>query len=473
MFFSATKSYDSALIYADKGLELFQSFGDTLSISILYGRKARVYFNQGDYKKSASLNRVAMRLDSLVGNLRALGISYVQMAQNAYYLKKTDSAILLLKKSIPINNKIDNLAVLVNAHKLLATIYEETKKTDLAVAHLKLASQYKDSLYNAEKNGQIQEMQSLYELEAKDNTILTLEHENELKQAEVKNQQILSILLSAGLLLLGALILVLIRFRRIQARANLALTTQNKNIEQQKEEIQTQAESLQQLNNLKSKLFSVISHDLRGPIHNLQALLELLTNQTLNPDEFVTVSTKLKGNLNLTQRTLENLLSWSLSQMDGLRTDPKPTALRNIFDDTCTLMEEVAQRKNVTLENNCPLTIIVSADTNQLQLILRNLVHNAIKFSKANGKVLVSATIGSTFCTISVKDFGMGMNSQEIETILGSNEYFTKMGTHQEKGTGLGLLLCKEFIQRNGGTLAINSVPGIGTDVSFTLPLSF
>src|SRR5688572_10287033 len=154
MLYSVTRHYDSALFYADKGIALYQNFGDSLSISILYGRKARVYFNQGDYKKSASFNRIALRLDSLVGNLRALGISYFQMAQNAYHLKKTDSAILLLKKSIPINNKIENLSVLISVHTLLATIYEETKKPELAVEHLKLVSQYKDSLYNAEKNGQ-------------------------------------------------------------------------------------------------------------------------------------------------------------------------------------------------------------------------------------------------------------------------------------------------------------------------------
>jgi len=473
MLLSARKQYDSALFYVDKGMALYRESADSVNISILYGRLARIHYNLGDYEQSENFNRVALQLDKEVGNHRALGISYLQAGQNAYRLGKRDSAVLMLNKSIPINKEIENHAILIRVHDLLATIYAEMGKSELAVEHFQLVSQYKDSLYNAQKNGQIQEMQSLYELENKDKTILGLEEENALSQTQVRNQRLISILLFVGLLLLGSLILVMFRIRRLQARVNRALKAKNKDIEQQKEEIQTQSENLHKLNQLKSKLFSVISHDLRGPINNLQALLELLTNQSLKPEEFVTVSSKLKGNLNLTQRTLENLLNWSLSQMDGLRTDPKPIALRNVIEDSRTLLDEVAQRKNLTLENHCPLTIVVLADSNQLQLILRNLVHNAIKFSKANATVTISASVDATFCTIGVRDYGMGMTPQEIDMVLGSNAYFSKMGTNQEKGTGLGLLLCKEFIQRNGGSMAIASEPGQGTEVSFTMPLSF
>ncbi len=236
--------------------------------------------------------------------------------------------------------------------------------------------------------------------------------------------------------------------------------------------MQAQAENLQQLNQLKSKLFSVISHDLRGPISNLQALLELLTKGNMSPDEFLVVSAKLKSNLNMTQRTLENLLNWSLSQMEGIKTEKKQFEIKSLVEEACTLMEEVAQRKNITIENTTLSPIKVLADPNQIQLILRNLIHNAIKFSQTNGKVLVSASADETHCHVRIKDFGIGMTSHETDTILGSQEYFTKAGTEQEKGTGLGLLLCKEFIKRNKGGFTIESNPGHGTEICFSLPLA-
>ena len=111
------------------------------------------------------------------------------------------------------------------------------------------------------------------------------------------------------------------------------------------------------------------------------------------------------------------------------------------------------------------------ADHDQVQLILRNIIHNAVKFSQHDSVIVVAAHADGGFCRLSVRDQGVGLTPKEIEILSTSHEYFTRVGTHQEKGTGLGWLLCKEFIRRNGGTFLIISSPGEGTDVSFTLPL--
>ncbi|MBL0742069.1 ATP-binding protein [Chryseolinea lacunae] len=463
--------YDSALYYTDKSLAIYEPKKDTLNISILYGRKARIYFTVKDYKRSRFFNRKSMHLDSLVGNRRALAIAFYNGAQNAFYLHHNDSALWFLERAIPMNKAIGNLTSLMRMHTLLAEIYIAQKKPLMSVDNLKIAAQYRDSLYSQQRNGHVQEMQSLYELEKKEDTIVMLENENELKQQQVRNQSLVTWFLLVGIVLLLLLIFVLWRLRILQTKANDALSLKNKAIEQQKEEIQAQAESLQELNHLKSKLFSVISHDLRGPITNLQSLLELLTNRILQPEEFVAISDKLKSNLNVTQRTLENLLNWSLSQMEGIKTEQQKFEIKQVMEEACKLMEEVARRKNISIENTTRTPVVVLADSNQLQLILRNLIHNAIKFSKTDGKVLVSASQHHNECHVRIKDFGIGMTEEEKEMILSSQEYFTKTGTHQEKGTGLGLLLCKEFIRRNGGTLMIDSHPGQGTEISFTLPL--
>jgi two-component system, sensor histidine kinase and response regulator len=464
--------YDSALLVADKSLLIYSKNSDTLHMSILFSRKSKTHLSMGDHTKSLFYNRKALLMDSLVNNRRALGISYFQAAQIANHFNKMDTAILYLRKSFRINEDIHNLLTLIKSHDLLADIYLKQKKTEQAVAELKLSSLYKDTLYTVEKNGHIEEMQALYELEAKDRTIQMLGQENVLHEQQVKTQQVYMILLIGGILLLAAFIIVLYQLRRMQSKANEELTSKNYAIEHQKEEIHAQAENLQQLNQLKSKLFSVISHDLRGPISNLHAVLELVTKKALDPQEFLMLSEKLKGNLKVTQRTLENLLTWSLSQMEGIRTTPKTFALSSMINEVYYLLKESADRKNIHIDVNVSSAANVHADPNQVQLILRNLIHNAIKFSHANSQVKISSEATSTACIVRIKDFGIGMSSEEISIILHSQQHFTKNGTKNETGTGLGFILCKEFIHRNGGSLTIESKPEEGTEVSFTLPLA-
>jgi two-component system, sensor histidine kinase and response regulator len=472
MYFSVMKMRDSALLYIDKGLRIYERHSDMLNTSILYGRKARILYNQGSYSESLGLTLRSIVMDSLVGNSRALGISYYLAGQNLYKLQKTDSAARLLTKAIPYSERVSNYSVLINVHDLLAEI--DLKKNNLAeaVSHLKQVSQLKDSVYNTQKNAQLQATESLYEIESKEETISSLERENALQHMEVKNQRMIMTLLVIGIILLVALILVLLRVRTLQARATKILSEKNGAIEQQKEEIEAQAENLQRLNDLKTKLFSVISHDLRGPIATLHALLELLTNQQMTPEEFMALSHKVKGNINVTQRTLENLLNWSLSQMEGLKTERRNVSIGPLLEDSCKLLEELADRKAVSLICDADPRCIVICDPDQVQLILRNLIHNAIKFSKQHGTVLITALATATECRVTVKDFGIGMTGSELETVQGSTHHFTKDGTLQEKGTGLGLLLCQEFIKRNEGKFSIISKQGEGTEVSFSLPLA-
>lgn len=463
---------DSALYYSDKGIALFEKLGDSLDISVLYGRKSRIYFQQKNFEKSRQYAYNALAIDTLVNNRRGLGIAYYQVAQNEHALQNRVKAISQLKHSIRINNEIENLTWQIKAHELLSTLYLESNRPELAAAELQKVSKFKDDLYNSEKNGQIQEMQSLHELEAKESTIKLLEKENALKQQQVKNQRLFLAFLLVGMLLLVLLIFVLTRLRAIQNKTNRDLATKNVAIEQQKHAIQVQAENLRQLDQLKTKLFSVISHDLRGPIANLQSLLDMFTKKLMTADEFIMLSDKLKANLNVTQRTLENLLNWALNQMDGIKTEKKKIEITSSIEEACRLMEEDATRKNVFLHKQLNEPLFVWADADQLQLILRNLIHNAIKFSTLNDRIHILAFRKNNHCQITIKDSGIGMTHEEIDTLIGSKEHFSKAGTQQEKGTGLGLLLCKEFIIRNGGDLKIKSVIGAGTEVSFTLMLA-
>jgi signal transduction histidine kinase len=398
-----------------------------------------------------AFNRKSMVADSLGGNRRALGIAYFMQGQIYYALNKKDSALIALRKSIPISRSIRSLPNMIRTNQLIAKIYQERKQFQEATTHLAMVSLLKDSLYNLEENGQIQEILSDYELDAKEKTIQSLETENAVERQRRKNSQLMIVFVSIVALLLAALSVVFWRMRQWKAR---------------------EAKTLEEVNRLKTKLFSVISHDLRGPINNLESLLAMAMKEYVTQEEFKSISVKLKSSLNVSQNTLENLLNWSLGQMDGIRTQKTDFDVVRVINDVLQLSEESAARKNISLLSKTEDAIRVNADVNQVNLILRNIINNAIKFSQHKSTVVVKTVMLNGFCKIEVCDNGLGMTPEEIEMVLNSNEYFTKTGTDREKGTGLGFLLCKDFIHRNGGEVSIQSEVGKGTCVTFTLPLA-
>lgn len=471
-YYATIKQNDSSIYASDKGIEIYNRLKDTLDISVLYGRKARIYLSEEKFNEALVLAKRAIFLDSLVKNKRAYGISNLQVASALIGLQQYDKAISYLKKSINASYEINNWQGLFKAHEKLTELYLATNEPYKALEHSKLAAQFKDSLFNATSSGQIEEMKILYETEQKDNTISLLEKENAIKQQQSNNQRIIVFSLIIIIVLLWALLFLQMNAKRSHRKANEELSSKNKSIEQQKEEIEVQAEKLHDLNQLKSKLFSVISHDLRGPINNLQSLLDLFSKNLLTQDEFIKHSDKLKANVNVTQRTLENLLNWSMSQMEGIRTRPTIIDIKSTVDEAARLLQDIANRKEVTIKNKVDASPLVYADPDQVQVILRNLIHNGIKFSKSGSCVYVSVEVVDQQCRITIKDEGIGMTPSEIERLELTKDHFTKIGTLQEKGTGLGFLLCREFVEHNGGQIFVKSDPGVGTEITFTLPLA-
>lgn len=462
-FFTEAKKYDSAIYYADLGISYFKKHNNYIDLSISYGRKSRIYFILKDFEKSREFAYLGMPLDSMTGNRRAFSISKFLAAQAEQQFGNRKAAIRLVKGSIRISEEINNQQWLIRGHELLANLYKEEGNLLKANEELEQVSKYKESFFNIEKSGQAQEMQALYELDSKEKTIRLLENENKLKQQQFTNQKLYVAILIISIFLLVAVIFFLIRLRGIQEKAN-------RNLSAQKEEIKRQAQNLHELNQLKTKLFSVISHDLRGPISSLRALLGLLANKSMTPEEFVTLSDKLKTNIDSTHQTLENLLNWCLTQMEGIKTETRQVVLATSIDQACTLLNDMAHAKNITCNKDFSENAIALVDPNQLQIILRNLFHNAIKFSKSGTTVNLSVKPSDTFWRISINDTGVGMSKEEINTILNTNDHFSKFGTQQEKGTGLGLMLSKEFIRLNHGRIEIESEVGKGTSISVYLP---
>ncbi len=250
---------------------------------------------------------------------------------------------------------------------------------------------------------------------------------------------------------------------------NRALHETNEEIRRQSTQLQEQAEQLDQLNSMQTKLFSVISHDLKAPMYALRNLFATMELQNMPAKDIKAFIPDVQKDLNYTVGLMENLLQWAKSQMKSHHVHAQAIDVNDLLGEVVGVLHLQAENKNITIENHSVEDIIISADRDMISLVLRNLISNAIKFTPPGGKILVGATEMSSFTDIYVQDSGKGIGQEELKKI-NSQEFFTTNGTAQEQGTGLGLMLCREFLAKNGGKLRIESELGKGSKFSFTLP---
>lgn len=285
----------------------------------------------------------------------------------------------------------------------------------------------------------------------------------------------------AGFLFLFApivffLSLVQLRFAIIKTQKRqlaVRVDMQTESLRQQKEEIELQAEQLALANQQKNKLFSIISHDLRSPIYSLKGIVKLLDAGILKAEDLYRIKGDINRKIDNIGEVMENLLHWSVSQLEGekvLRTD---FDLSTICNEITNLYEPLAVEKEIRLLQGVKDPIMVHADPNQLRVILRNLLGNALKFTPTEGTVSLSADFrGPEMVKIIVSDTGLGMCPNQIKDLFCFTDKKSTKGTSGEKGVGLGLILVKEYVEKNGGKIEVESAPGVGTTFRFSLPLA-
>ena len=238
---------------------------------------------------------------------------------------------------------------------------------------------------------------------------------------------------------------------------------------QKNEQLKKQAAELQQLNDLKDKFFSIISHDLKGPVFGVKELIHLTQNGIVTEDEFLEMLPEISKNMEHVAILLENLLAWTSSQLRGEYIQPQVLDLNKLIQSQKNLLDRIAREKSIVLELQGFENTWINADKNMLELILRNLISNAIKFSNSDSKVLISCEEQRDKLKLCVRDYGVGIPEENLKK-LNEGVSFSTRGQSNESGTGLGLLLVREYIAKNGGTLTINSTIGEGTKFCVTVP---
>lgn len=252
---------------------------------------------------------------------------------------------------------------------------------------------------------------------------------------------------------------------------NTVLMAQKLEIEQQSKTLEQQKEVLKENIQSKEKIFSIISHDLRSPLGNIQNMLNLLIdkNRSFDTDKQNRILENLAEITKSTFYLLDNLLNWSRSQRGLISYDPQMFLIAPVIDEIIGLTQHMASKKKIKIISRIHESDLAFGDLNMVKTIFRNFIENALKFTGENGKVEISSAIRGEMVEFAISDSGVGMTDDMINQLIHGNEISTTFGTNREKGSGLGFLLCKDFIQKNGGTFRIESEPGKGSTMFFTL----
>ncbi|MBS1558224.1 MAG: tetratricopeptide repeat-containing sensor histidine kinase [Bacteroidetes bacterium] len=391
------------------------------------------------------------------------GQATVELGRGVIFMneRKFDQAKKLMESS-------RNAAHLNNAKTLeieclqnLSKLYENLGDYKTSLTYYKQYKTLEDSLYSQAMQAKLLQDQLRFETSAQTDQIKQLTQMEELRKAELKRESLVRNILVVVVALTVILLFSVYRSgqRRIQIN-NLLL--------QHQAEIKKRSQELEQLNEVKDKFFSIVSHDLRSPINALSAILDLMDKGNISQEEFSKLNKELRIQFNHTKGLINNLLDWALLQMDKLRIQPEKIDLHDLVNENFKLLSSL-HLKEMNLVNTIEPNTFCWGDLNIVNLVLRNLILNSLKFTGNGGTIEAGSRREGDDIIVSIKDTGIGIRPEIQKIIFEKTSGYTSRGTANEKGTGLGLILCKEFVEKNGGKIWLESEVGKGSTFYFSI----
>jgi signal transduction histidine kinase len=454
---------DSARFYAIKALKENEGV-DKYMMGFSKRILGDVFLQENFLKQAISYYEECLAVARQIGN-NSLQTSTMHRMGKAYnMINQPDKALHYLLPNIVACEKYAFKDELERSYKLAAESFILKKDIKKAYEYQAKYLTLHDDIYNQRNSERLSLMQVQFDTERKEAQIDLLTKESELKKEEINRQRVWMFFYTGCLSLLLLLAFVLYYSNSRFKKVNGILEFQNK-------EIYRQAQQLSNLNTTKDKLFSIISHDLRSPVASLKGMMEILDDDGLSQQEFIKLTGQVRQNLDFLYDDLDNLLQWAQSQLKGLQSTPEEVDLWGAVDEKFALFKSSAGKKGITLINEVEEGIIVFVDRNHIGLILRNLVANAVKFNPTDGVVKVESKIINDLVELSVSDSGIGISMDDLNKLFNAETHFTKPGTNKEKGVGIGLLITKEFVEINGGSIWVTSELGKGSKFTFTLKI--
>lgn len=396
---------------------------------------------------------------------------YNNMSQTYSNLHDYKNALEYAEKSLALSERLRIKSYISQAKAALFSAYGAKGDYKSAFHYYKIFHSYiVDTLLKSQNDEVINELRVKYEADKK-------EFENEKLKAEVDHQRILTLSFIIIVILLIILLSVLFVSNKNKTKAKELLLKQKQQIESYNEElvnlnkeISENEKRLDNLNQIKDRWFSIVTHDIRSPISTLITTLNNI--DLLEPDELKQMVPQIQNQVQTMFAMIENLLQWAYNQMKGIESKPNNFDILRIIHDNTTLLSYTSSNKQIKLTHTSNKSIMVFADFNMIDLVVRNLLINAIKFSHKGNSIEMETNTDENFCYVHIIDHGVGLDENEINQLFQSNMIESKTGTADEKGVGLGLLLCSTFIKSNNGTIVVTSKKNIETRFTFSIPLA-
>ncbi|WP_092848740.1 tetratricopeptide repeat-containing sensor histidine kinase [Algibacter pectinivorans] len=511
---------DYAITYYEKALEIQTKLNEDESVLNTQNELADLYALENRHYKAINCYKNILKHE-FSANDSVLGSILPKLGREYLKLSNLDSAEIHLTKSLKINSKIINkngLLITLNnlgninlkkgnlktAEKQLAqagsiakslnnsngllNYYRLMTALDSTKKHFNSAFKWQSAYYklhnslikNEARVNYFNQEQDSAEIEEKNLNSFELEEKKSTPSNQVDNAlslnfektlsryKLIVYALVGGLLVISTLLILIYLKQNRLVKYTQELEERNIKLDIKNADFLEQTKHLENINNVKDRLFSIVSHDLKDSLSSINGFINLLQEGTLSKKEFDALIPELSENANNASLLLFNLLNWSKSQMQSLEPKPSLFDIQEVFDAKINLVEQRVEGKGIELINNS-LRDFVYADRSMFEIVIQNLLANAIKFSRTGDTVTVANHISSGSCIISISDTGIGI-SKEDQTKLFKSNTFTTNGTANEKGTGLGLSICKELVELNHGKIWVDSTLGEGSTFYVQLP---
>ncbi|WP_211334418.1 tetratricopeptide repeat-containing sensor histidine kinase [Marinifilum flexuosum] len=509
-----------ANIYADESrnniaLEYYQKILDLAirdknfdSQAIVYNNIATIHQENKDYAKALEFFKKSLNINNQIGNEAGEALAMNNIGENYFKTGNIPEAIFYIDNSLAINRKLKLETDIVYNLESLAKVYLFTGKLQKAYdiineglklckklkiktierSFLQLKSEYyysagnykkayktyenynklKDSLIEASKSDKIAHLQTQFETEKKEKENEILKVTNELTQEKLDKEKAFTNYLIVFFVITMSLLILVYFLYKSKTKVNQRINKINGMLEESNQKLKV-------TNATKDRFFSIIAHDLRSPFNSILGFSELIKSE-LKESKNLKLIEEYNSNINESSHSLftllENLLQWAKSQRGELEFNPVQFDLHHLVQSNIIIFKLKAADKAITLSSDIPPHTEAYGDINMVSTILRNLISNALKFTEKNGDITISADIQDEFVFLKVKDSGIGISKENQEKLFKLDCNYTTVGTADEAGSGLGLILCKEFAERNGGDIWVKSEENKGSEFILSLKIA-
>jgi signal transduction histidine kinase len=525
--YRSTKQYNKVIEQATLAVTFAQELGDSVRLASILNSQATAYKNLNQIDKSLETYRKAEIIFDKLGDDFRKAFLYINIGGVYDFINKQDSSLIYYEKALKTFRAKGYIYGELNAETGIAGVYSIKNKlrdalnlylscvekakpfgfNDIilesysAIAQLEYklgnyfeAYNYKeqydllnDSIFTVEKNQQYAELQTKYETVQKENEINLLKSDKLIRENELRRNKLWNWIVVAFLIILLIFIYVGFVFYNQKRKANALLTEKNNQIEQKNfqlnqmnqqivqinEKLQVSQVGLINANNAKNRFFSILGHDLRNPFHSIMGQSYLLSKSylKLSADERRKYANDILNSCEQVNRLLDNLLEWIRTQSEGIVLNPRKFEFHKLVQDSLSVLKNNAIEKSIEIDNQVNEGIWVMADYPMVETVMRNLINNSIKFTPTGGKVSISAIIDNKVLRVDVGDNGVGITPDDLKKLFNVDSNVKTRGTNNERGTGLGLVICKEFIDLHAGDIWAESVLERGTVFHFSIPV--